>query len=115
MGVHQPTGWSESAGDSWKPVDLSNYLEEQDDGSLIEAPSTEILVRADGHGLLDPGRTDDLHGPPESGKSWVALLAVGTPLGWRPGVVPGLRGRRPERSWTGCGGWAFPLTPSWRA
>jgi hypothetical protein len=76
MGSHRQVEWNPPPGDSWVPYDIADYLEEEGDESLIERPSTDMLARLDGLGLLYRGRTHDLHGPPESGKSWVALIAV---------------------------------------
>jgi hypothetical protein len=56
---------------SWRSVDLREHLL-PDDGS--DAP--ELLRRSDGVGLLYGGKRNELHGPYESGKTWLALLAA---------------------------------------
>ena len=54
---------------SWfpKPLDLDNTQEE---------PAPEFLSRSDGHRLFYRGKINALLGESESGKTWVALLAV---------------------------------------
>ena len=54
---------------SWypKPLDLEG---------AIEAPEPEFLSRNDGHRLFYRGKINALLGESESGKTWVALLAV---------------------------------------
>jgi hypothetical protein len=54
---------------SWypKPLDLAGE---------IEVPSPEFLSRNDGHRLFYRGKINALLGESESGKTWVALLAV---------------------------------------
>jgi hypothetical protein len=59
----------------WSPVDIGAVL----DGNLSESPPT-ILARADGPFLLYPGAVHSLSGEPESGKSWLALLACAQEL-----------------------------------
>lgn len=56
---------------SWTPVDLSCYL----DGSFVRLEPA-VLFRADGVGLLYPGRIHWAHGESESGKSWLGLIAT---------------------------------------
>jgi len=55
---------------SWLPVDLTPYL----DGK--ETPGPTLLARTDNKLLLYAGRTHAIAGPPASGKTWFALLAV---------------------------------------
>ena len=54
---------------SWypKPLDLNGEIEE---------PAPEFLARNDGHRLFYKGKINALLGESESGKTWVALLAV---------------------------------------
>ena len=56
---------------TWAPVDLEPYLAGQ-----ITLPEPNVLRRTDGQGLLYPGRVNSLYGRSESGKTWVAMLAV---------------------------------------
>ncbi len=56
---------------SWRARDLSAVL----DGNRT-GPIANLLLRSDGTGLLYPGRTHAFVGEPESGKSWLALLAI---------------------------------------
>lgn len=61
---------------SWARTDLGPILTGT---ALVEVPT--LLVRADGHALLYPGRVSDLHGESESGKSWVAQAVAAVVLG----------------------------------
>jgi AAA domain len=56
---------------SWTPIDLTPYL----DGTVTR-PEPGVLFRDDGIGLLYPGKVHWDHGESESGKSWVAQIAV---------------------------------------
>lgn len=58
---------------SWWPKDLDAVLSgHEDDPTAVPA----FLARADGQHLFYPGRVNGLIGESESGKTWVALLAV---------------------------------------
>lgn len=56
---------------SWLPVDLTSIFA----GGLV-TPITEVLARTDGFQLFYRGKVNNLIGESESGKTWVALLAV---------------------------------------
>ncbi len=56
---------------SWSPVDLETTLA----GEISESPPT-ILRRTDGVGLLYAGKVHALYGEPETGKSWLGLIAI---------------------------------------
>ena len=56
---------------TWQPVDLDDYL----NGTYAETPPV-FLARADGACLLYAGAVHSIAGEPESGKTWVAVLAV---------------------------------------
>jgi AAA domain len=56
---------------SWTPVDLGPAL---DGEGGAEPPS--VLTRSDGHCLLYPGKVHVFQGEPESGKTWLALIAA---------------------------------------
>ncbi len=56
---------------SWRSIDLRDVMG-PDDGR--DAPT--LLLSSDGTYFLYAGKRNELHGPPESGKSWVALLVV---------------------------------------
>jgi hypothetical protein len=56
---------------SWDPIDLLPVLA----GNYVGA-RPDICSRTDGQTLLYPGRIHWLHGEPESGKSWLGLLAA---------------------------------------
>ncbi len=55
----------------FEPVDLTAYAE----GTYVQEEAT-ILLRADGVGLLYPGKVHAFNGEPESGKSMLAQWAV---------------------------------------
>lgn len=55
---------------SWATTDLTPYL----DGTWSPPPPA-LLLRTDGQPLLYPGRTHSIYGEPESGKTWIGLLA----------------------------------------
>jgi hypothetical protein len=55
---------------SWERTDLTPYL----DGTWAPPPPG-LLLRTDGQPLLYPGRTHSIYGEPESGKTWIGLLA----------------------------------------
>lgn len=57
---------------TWAPVPLSDLL----DGDPGDGPLPTLLHRTDGLPLLYPGRVHALVGESESGKTWLALLAV---------------------------------------
>lgn len=61
---------------TWEPVDLAPALA----GDVKRAEAT-ILRRADGVGMLYPGKVNSLSGESESLKTWLALLAVVQELG----------------------------------
>jgi len=73
-GTDDPTHDEESEGErtSWLPIATWS---EAADGKMSGVGPTD-LRRADGALLWYPGRINGLLGPSESGKSWVALLAV---------------------------------------
>jgi len=56
---------------SWWPRDLQAIIRGDD-----PEPEPEYLARQDGHNLFYPGKVNGLIGESESGKTWVALLAV---------------------------------------
>lgn len=56
---------------SWWPKDLAQVMAGQD-----PEPEPEFLQRLDGRSLLYRGKVNGLIGESESGKTWVALLAV---------------------------------------
>jgi hypothetical protein len=56
---------------SWRSIDLAEFMG-IDDGR--DAPT--LLLRSDDLAFYYAGKRNELHGPPESGKSWVALLVV---------------------------------------
>jgi hypothetical protein len=60
---------------SWKPVDLTNLF----DGTYVR-PETSMLARTDGANLLYQGKVHSLYGESESGKSWIAQIAVAEQL-----------------------------------
>lgn len=60
---------------SWRAIPLSHYL----DGAFKPQRPT-LLRRQDGPSLLYPGRVHWLSGEPESGKSWLALMATSEAL-----------------------------------
>jgi AAA domain len=55
---------------TWRAVDLRDCL----DTDIEEAPT--LLVRSDQLALLYAGKRNEIHGPTESAKSWIALIAV---------------------------------------
>jgi len=59
----------------WERTDLGPIL----DGTY-EAPQPAVLHRTDGVGLFYPGLLHQVIGQPESGKSWLALLAAAARL-----------------------------------
>lgn len=68
----EPTDTPEEAPrTTWWPRDLTGVLS----GDIVEMPPT-YLTRDDGAPLLYPGRINGLLGESESGKTWIALLAV---------------------------------------
>lgn len=60
---------------SWKPVNLEQYF----DGSYKQA-ETSILARTDNTFLLYTGKVHSFYGESESGKSWLAQIAVAEQL-----------------------------------
>jgi hypothetical protein len=60
---------------SWKPIDLSQLF----DGTYVR-PETSMLARTDGSNLLYQGKVHSLYGESESGKSWIAQIAVAEQL-----------------------------------
>jgi len=67
-------GEDEADGDavsSWLPLDLFAIW----DGEDVRA-TPEIMARIDGHAMFYPGKTHSVHGESESGKSWIAQVAV---------------------------------------
>jgi len=60
---------------SWKPVDLNIYF----DGTYKMA-ETSMLMRTDGQSLLYQGKVHSFYGESESGKSWLAQIAVAEQL-----------------------------------
>lgn len=61
---------------SWKPIDLTSVL----DGTYVP-PTASLLQRSDGKGLLYPSKVHWFMGEPESGKSWLGLIAATEQLG----------------------------------
>lgn len=60
---------------SWKPVNLAPLF----DGTY-ERPQTSLLLRTDGNYLFYQGKVHSLYGESESGKSWIAQIAVAEQL-----------------------------------
>ncbi|WP_076260846.1 DnaB-like helicase N-terminal domain-containing protein [Intrasporangium flavum] len=60
---------------SWAPVDLADILR---NGEVLEQPTE--LARNDGQCLLYPSAIHSISGEPESGKTWVALIAAAQSL-----------------------------------
>lgn len=60
---------------TWLPVPLDAILDGQH-----EPERATCLLRDDGHGLLYRGRVSSIYGESESGKTWIALLAVARDL-----------------------------------
>jgi len=60
---------------SWKPIDLTQLF----DGIYVR-PTTSMLARTDGSNLLYQGKVHSLYGESESGKSWIAQIAVAEQL-----------------------------------
>jgi AAA domain len=56
---------------SWQAVDLRAVMRSRDGE---DAPA--ILIRGDGQALLYTGKRNEIHGPYESGKSWVAAIGA---------------------------------------
>ena len=56
---------------TWAPVNIADILEHGED---IQQPT--LLARVDGHHLLYPAAVHSISGEPESGKTWVALIAA---------------------------------------
>lgn len=61
---------SEEPAPSWAPVDLTDIL-----AGNWDPPRPTILARADGPAMFYPATVNYVIGEPESGKSWVGLLA----------------------------------------
>lgn len=59
------------SGASWTPVDLAAVLA----SGSVEVPPT-VLWLDNGQALFYPGKINDLHGEPESGKGWLYLMAA---------------------------------------
>ena len=62
---------AEDTTSSWRAVDLRRVMEA---GSDADLPT--LLTRSDGRCLLYEGKRNELHGPPEAGKTWIALIAA---------------------------------------
>jgi len=60
---------------TWKPIDLTSLF----DGTYVR-PETSMLARTDGANLLYQGKVHSLYGESESGKSWIAQIAVAEQL-----------------------------------
>ena len=60
---------------TWKSLDLQPFL----DGTF-QPPKTEIFKRNDGESLFYPGKVHSIYGESESGKSWIAQMAVAEQL-----------------------------------
>lgn len=56
---------------TWWPVTLPEAM-----ADTAQQPSPTHLIRDDGHGMFYSGRVNGLIGESESGKSWIALLAI---------------------------------------
>lgn len=67
--AESPPQTQEQGASTWQEESLERAL--KGDGP----PPATILHRSDGIGLFYPGRVNSLVGEPESGKSWLALLA----------------------------------------
>jgi len=65
----------EAEDSTWKPVNLTPYWR-----GTVTRPEAGVIHRADGPGLLYPGRVHSFYGESESGKSWLAQIAVATTL-----------------------------------
>ena len=68
----EPISYEES---TWRTIDLQPFL----DGTF-EPPKTEIFKRTDGEALFYPGKVHSIYGESESGKSWIAQIAVAEQL-----------------------------------
>lgn len=55
---------------SWQPLDVGEVL-----AAGYAPPVPTLFTRADGQGLLYPGRVNAFHGESGSGKSWMAMAA----------------------------------------
>lgn len=76
LGARNPVDWTPDPGESWEPVNLANFVLDED-GELLAppVPLPDIFARDDGAGMLYPGKAGDLYGPSESCKTWLALAA----------------------------------------
>jgi hypothetical protein len=70
----QPTDLEHDAAQhtTWWPYDLGPILA----GDISADPEPDVLARADGHRLFYRGKVNGFIGESESGKTWIALLAV---------------------------------------
>ncbi|GAA2037457.1 hypothetical protein GCM10009740_31590 [Terrabacter terrae] len=68
-------GVDHAATSSWAPVDLAGIIA---NGEILEQPTQ--LARTDGQCLLYPSAVHSISGEPESGKSWIALIAAAQTL-----------------------------------
>ena len=67
---------------SWQPADIEAYLS----GKIIK-PIPGILYREDNIGLLYNGRVHSFYGESESGKSWIAQIAVSQVLNKKKNAI----------------------------
>jgi KaiC/GvpD/RAD55 family RecA-like ATPase len=58
-------------GETWRPLDLSDVL-----AGSYEPPAADVLTRSDGAHLLYAGKLNTIVGEPESGKTWLAVVAA---------------------------------------
>ncbi|WP_329572986.1 AAA family ATPase [Streptomyces sp. NBC_01361] len=68
--IHDPAPRS-----AWAPVNVADII-----AGRVRVEPPEILMRADGAALLYPGKTHMFYGESESGKSWLALIAIAEQL-----------------------------------
>lgn len=60
---------------AWSPVNVADII-----AGRVRVEPPEILTRTDGASLLYPGKTHMFYGESESGKSWLALIAIAEQL-----------------------------------
>lgn len=72
---HQRHELDQPGPSSWAPIDLTSVIS----GNTIR-PVATMLKRSDGPCLIYPGKLHWVQGEPESGKSWVTLIAVAQAL-----------------------------------
>lgn len=88
----RPTG-SEQHAQQQRPEEAGEYVDwtPQNPDAVLDGTYQRLvptlLRRRDGHSLLYPGKTNAIHGESESGKSWIALIAVAEVLARPEGRV----------------------------